>query len=103
MNLILAYREEPLGIYRLSYLWYSAVGCITVIVVGLIVSVLTGPQNPRKLNPDLICNVGETIYWFAPKKVKEFLRFNVGDDFVRNFIFLNICHCSIYNSIFFLL
>lgn len=52
------------------------------VVVGMIVSALTGLQDPRKLNPSLVCNVGETIYWFLPKKAREFLRFNVGDDYV---------------------
>nr|CAH0110367.1 unnamed protein product [Daphnia galeata] len=73
---------EPLGLYKLSYMWYSACGCLTVIVVGLIVSAITGLQDPRKLNPSLICNVGNNMYWFLPKKAKEFLRFHVGDDYV---------------------
>ncbi|XP_046639502.1 sodium-coupled monocarboxylate transporter 1-like [Daphnia pulicaria] len=74
--------EEPLSIYHLSYMWYSTVGCFTVIIVGLIVSAITGLQDPRKLNPGLICNTGETIYWFLPKNMKEFLRFQVGDDYI---------------------
>ncbi|CAL4064166.1 unnamed protein product, partial [Meganyctiphanes norvegica] len=45
---------EPLYIYRLSYLWYSAVGCLTVIIVGLLVSLITGKQDIRKVNPDCI-------------------------------------------------
>jgi len=74
---------EPLGLYRLSYLWYSAVGCLTVVIVGMIVSAITGFQNPRKLNPDLICNTGENLFSFLPSGVREFLRFNVGDDFIH--------------------
>ncbi|KAK4008520.1 Uncharacterized protein APZ42_013873 [Daphnia magna] len=74
--------DKPLDLYNLSYMWYSACGCMTVIVVGLIVSAFTGPQNPRKLNPGLVCNTGNTIYWFLPKKAKEFLRFHVGDEYV---------------------
>lgn len=63
--------EEPLAIYQLSYMWYSAVGCLTVVIVGMIVSTITGLQDPKKLNPGLICNVGKTIYWFLPKKMRE--------------------------------
>ena len=74
--------EEPLGLYRLSYMWYSACGCLTVVVVGMIVRTLSGLQDPKKLNPDLICNVGENLYFFLPKRFREFLRFQVGDDFV---------------------
>lgn len=72
---------EALSLYELSYMWYSATGCATVVVVGLIVSVLTGMQDPRKLNPALICNTGSNIFWFLPKGAKEFLRFHVGDDY----------------------
>ena len=71
-----------MSLYELSYMWYSATGCATVVVVGLIVSVLTGMQDPRKLNPALICNTGSNIFWFLPKGAKEFLRFHVGDDYV---------------------
>lgn len=63
--------EQPLAIYQLSYMWYSACGCFTVIIVGLIVSAVTGLQDPRKLNPNLICNVGNTIFCFLPEKAKE--------------------------------
>ena len=77
-------------------MWYSAVGCLTVVVVGLIVSGVTGFQDPKKLNPDLICNVGDTLYWFMPKKVREFLRFKVGDDYVS--IFIHSPKKNIYSS-----
>lgn len=84
--------DGPLGLYRLSYLWYSAVGCFTVVIVGMIVSALTGFQNPRKLDPDLICNTGETMFFFLPRGVKEFLRFNVGDDFVSHFSMIHFAN-----------
>lgn len=48
-----------LGLYNLSYMWYSATGCFTVIVVGLVVSLLTGGRDlgsldPRTLSPPLL-------------------------------------------------
>ncbi|XP_042876525.1 sodium-coupled monocarboxylate transporter 1-like [Penaeus japonicus] len=48
-----------LGLYQLSYMWYSATGCFTVIVVGLTVSLLTGGRDlgsldPRTLSPPLL-------------------------------------------------
>ncbi|CAL4086674.1 unnamed protein product [Meganyctiphanes norvegica] len=46
--------EEPLAIFRLSYLWYSAVGCFTVLIIGTLVSLCTGKQDVRKLNPESI-------------------------------------------------
>ena len=44
----------------MSYLWYSAHNSTTVIVVGLIVSLLTGGMRGRSLNPG-------TIYPVLPK------------------------------------
>lgn len=54
-------QEEALAIYRLSYMWYSATGCFTVIVVGMIISLITGTQNVRKLDPRL---VSPGVFWF---------------------------------------
>ncbi|XP_076387601.1 sodium-coupled monocarboxylate transporter 2 isoform X7 [Megachile rotundata] len=42
-----AIKEQPFFLYRMSYLWYTWVGFLTAIVVGLIVSWITG-VNERK-------------------------------------------------------
>ncbi|XP_058524135.1 sodium-dependent multivitamin transporter [Ochotona princeps] len=55
--------SKPSGLqrfYSLSYLWYSAHNSTTVIVVGLIVSLLTGGMRGRTPNP-------RTIYPVLPK------------------------------------
>uniref|UniRef100_A0A5F9CZ31 Solute carrier family 5 member 6 n=1 Tax=Oryctolagus cuniculus TaxID=9986 RepID=A0A5F9CZ31_RABIT len=55
--------SKPTGLqrlYSLSYLWYSAHNSTTVIVVGLIVSLLTGGMRGRPPNP-------RTIYPVLPK------------------------------------
>ncbi|XP_066122839.1 sodium-dependent multivitamin transporter isoform X1 [Saccopteryx bilineata] len=55
--------SRPTGLqrlYSLSYLWYSAHNSTTVIVVGLIVSLLTGRMRGRTLNP-------RTIYPVLPR------------------------------------
>ncbi|XP_077008508.1 sodium-dependent multivitamin transporter-like isoform X1 [Tamandua tetradactyla] len=57
--------SRPTGLqrfYSLSYLWYSAHNSTTVIVVGLIISLLTGGMRGRVLNP-------RTIYPVLPKLV----------------------------------
>ncbi|XP_025723706.1 sodium-dependent multivitamin transporter isoform X4 [Callorhinus ursinus] len=57
--------SKPTGLqrlYSLSYLWYSAHNSTTVIVVGLIVSLLTGGMRGRTLNP-------RTIYPVLPKLI----------------------------------
>ena len=43
--------EDVFPLYKLSYLWYSSIGCISCIIIGLIVSAITGFQDPEKLNP----------------------------------------------------
>lgn len=52
---------EPLGIYRLSYMWYSATGCFTVIIVAMIITMFTGKTNVRTLDPRLI---SPGVFWF---------------------------------------
>lgn len=55
--------SRPSGLqrlYSLSYLWYSAHNSTTVIVVGLLVSLLTGGMRGRTLNP-------RTIYPVLPR------------------------------------
>ncbi|KAM4867609.1 sodium-dependent multivitamin transporter isoform 1-T5 [Thomomys bottae] len=55
--------SKPIGLqrfYSLSYMWYSAHNSTTVIVVGLIVSLLTGGMRGRHLNP-------RTIYPVLPR------------------------------------
>ena len=40
--ILVIFRAGYLSVYELSYMWYSAVACVTVTVVGLIVSFVTG-------------------------------------------------------------
>lgn len=39
------FREEPFFLYRMSYLWYTWVGFLTAITIGLFVSWITGPNK----------------------------------------------------------
>lgn len=39
---------------QISYLWYSAIGCILTMLVGLAVSFATGAQNPTDVDQDLL-------------------------------------------------
>ncbi|XP_043596869.1 sodium-coupled monocarboxylate transporter 2-like isoform X2 [Bombus pyrosoma] len=40
-----AIKEPPFFLYRMSYLWYTWLGCLTAILVGLLVSWITGPNK----------------------------------------------------------
>ncbi|CAH1108785.1 unnamed protein product [Psylliodes chrysocephalus] len=46
--------DEKYMIYRLSYLWYCLIGTIVAMVVGLLVSFITKPMNPREIDPRLL-------------------------------------------------
>jgi sodium-coupled monocarboxylate transporter 8/12 len=41
-------------IYHISYLWYTLVGSSMCIIVSLITSYITGPNDPAALNPKLL-------------------------------------------------
>ncbi|XP_014919637.2 sodium-dependent multivitamin transporter [Acinonyx jubatus] len=61
--------SRPTGLqrfYSLSYLWYSAHNSTTVIVVGLIVSWLTGGMRGRTLNPRTISPVFSRLVDLLP-------------------------------------
>ncbi|XP_067217370.1 sodium-coupled monocarboxylate transporter 1-like [Linepithema humile] len=46
--------NEVWSIYKTSYLWYSAIGCVLTMLVGLTVSFITGAQNPADVDQDFL-------------------------------------------------
>ncbi|KAH0517344.1 Sodium-dependent multivitamin transporter [Microtus ochrogaster] len=69
--------SKPTGLqrfYSLSYLWYSAHNSTTVIVVGLIVSLLTGGMRGRTLNPSTIYPVLPKLLSLLPLSCQKRLR-----------------------------
>ncbi|KAJ1158381.1 hypothetical protein NDU88_011071 [Pleurodeles waltl] len=63
--------------YSLSYMWYSAHNSTTVVIVGLIVSLLTGSMKGKDVNPRTIYPVLPKLLFFLPDKYKEKLYFGV--------------------------
>jgi hypothetical protein len=61
-------RNEPMYIYRISYTFYTMIGVATAIIVGLVVSFLTKPNNLEDVDSDLITPV---IHRFLPSRVKH--------------------------------
>ncbi|XP_063224315.1 sodium-coupled monocarboxylate transporter 2-like [Bacillus rossius redtenbacheri] len=55
-------------LFRMSYLWYNLIGTLTVLVVGLAVSFLTGPVDPRDVSRDLLTPV---IHRFLPEEASR--------------------------------
>ncbi|XP_030627005.1 solute carrier family 5 member 6a [Chanos chanos] len=67
-------KPRPTGLqalYSLSYMWYSAHNSTTVVVVGLIVSLLTGPQKEKDLTPGTVYPVLGKLLFFLPEQYKE--------------------------------
>ncbi|XP_060555334.1 sodium-dependent multivitamin transporter-like [Ruditapes philippinarum] len=64
-------------LYTVSYMWYSGIGVCTVVVVGMIVSLITGITDTSKLNPKLICPIFDVFFPFLPEKWRKPLRFGV--------------------------
>ncbi|XP_040204134.1 sodium-dependent multivitamin transporter isoform X1 [Rana temporaria] len=63
--------------YSLSYMWYSAHNSTTVVIVGIIVSLLTGPMKGKDVNPRTVYLVLPKLLFFLPERYKETLRFGV--------------------------
>ncbi|XP_078619973.1 sodium-dependent multivitamin transporter-like [Branchiostoma floridae x Branchiostoma japonicum] len=53
-------------LYTLSYMWYSATAFAVVVVVGLLVSFITGPNKPQQVDPRLICPVFDRLLCCLP-------------------------------------
>ncbi|KAL8566599.1 hypothetical protein ACOMHN_054821 [Nucella lapillus] len=65
--------------FQVSYLWIGFYGVLTVLVVGLIVSFLTGHTNPKDVDARLICPLFDILppFCFLPEKMRKPLRFGV--------------------------
>ncbi|XP_035278528.1 solute carrier family 5 member 6a isoform X1 [Anguilla rostrata] len=67
-------RPRPTGLqalYSLSYMWYSAHNSTTVVVVGLIVSFLTGPMKEKDVTPGTVYPVLGKLLFFLPERYRE--------------------------------
>lgn len=71
---------EVFPLYRLSYMWFSAAGCMAVIILGLIISFLTGYTRPSTLDPRFICAWFDVWVPCMPKKLSRFLWCGVNHD-----------------------
>nr|XP_042902818.1 sodium-coupled monocarboxylate transporter 1 [Parasteatoda tepidariorum] len=59
-------REEFLTMYRLSYLWYSGIGCLVVIIIGLLVSLAKG-NNKQDVEKSLMTPFFYNLWGCDPK------------------------------------
>ncbi|KAM9302084.1 sodium-coupled monocarboxylate transporter 2-like [Gastrophryne carolinensis] len=57
--------------YSLSYLYYGAVGCLTCIIIGLVLSFVTGHQRGKDIEPKLIRPVCNLVCFWSKKYKKR--------------------------------
>lgn len=61
--------DDVFPLFKVSFHFYTVVGTLVVIVVGLVASFLTGAQDPASIDPDLI---SPTLHrWVLPPKEKR--------------------------------
>lgn len=63
-------QEEPFVLYRIAFYYFVLIGTLFVIVVGLIVSFITGPRDPSEMNAKLFVPF---IHKFITFKKEPFL------------------------------
>lgn len=67
-------KPRPAGVealYSLSYMWYSAHNSTTVVIVGLLVSLITGPMKESELTPGTVFPVLSTLLFFLPERYRK--------------------------------
>ncbi len=59
---------------------YTPIAVGTVIIVGLIVSYITGPTKPNEIDPKLLISFSDLCCCCLPKRLRDWLRCGVKDD-----------------------
>ena len=61
-------------------MWYAPIAALTVLIVGIIVTYLTGPRQQNEIDPKLIISIGDVCCCCLPKSVRDFLRCGIDYD-----------------------
>ncbi|UJR16669.1 hypothetical protein I4U23_003569 [Adineta vaga] len=64
-------RDPLINFYSISYLWYTPIAVSTVILIGMIVSYLTGLRKPHEIDPKLVISIKDMYCSCLPKRYKE--------------------------------
>ncbi|KAM4595872.1 sodium-dependent multivitamin transporter-like isoform 2-T2 [Polymixia lowei] len=57
--------------YSLSYMWYSALNCLVVVVIGLVISFLTGPMKEEDVTPGTVYPLLGNLLCLLPERLKQ--------------------------------
>ncbi|XP_017784801.1 PREDICTED: sodium-coupled monocarboxylate transporter 2-like [Nicrophorus vespilloides] len=69
--LVQSHESEVFFLYRISFLWYSAIGFMVTLIVGVITSVLTGCTDPQEVDADLISPPIQDFLASLPKCIRN--------------------------------
>ncbi|XP_060076697.1 sodium-coupled monocarboxylate transporter 1-like [Ylistrum balloti] len=70
--------------YSLSYLWYSTFGTLVCIIVGLVVSLITGPTKRHQVAPKYLIPVFDIFCCCLPHPIRKFLHCNIDHSKVQD-------------------
>ncbi|XP_068607830.1 sodium-dependent multivitamin transporter-like [Brachionichthys hirsutus] len=57
--------------YSLSYMWYSGFSCVAVVLIGLVISFLTGPMKEEEVTPGTTYPLMRKLHYFIPECLKN--------------------------------
>ncbi|XP_028995194.1 solute carrier family 5 member 6 [Betta splendens] len=70
-NTTLSHPSALKRFYSLSYMWYSAFNSFTVIIIGLIISFVTGPMKEEDVTPGTVYPLVGKLLCFLPEHLKK--------------------------------
>lgn len=71
------------NIYALSYLWQTMVAFLICFAVGIPASFFATPNDPKTMNPKLICPIVDILFPYLPDRYRRPFRFKLGRDYVE--------------------
>lgn len=67
-------------IFRISYIWYSAIGFLITFILGVLGSLATGPTNPKNVDGDLLSPPVRSLLLSLPNQLKDWLNIPLKDN-----------------------
>ena len=61
-------------------MWYTPIAVGTVLIVGIIVSYITGPLKSGDVDPKFLISIGDVCCCCLPQRIRNLLRFGVDYD-----------------------
>lgn len=63
--------QDIFPLYRISYMWYGVVGCMVAVIVGLVVSFITGRKKSEDLDINLLSPVVRNFFTSLPTSIRR--------------------------------